>query len=120
MSSLSENDFRKKFLRLVKESGLKVQKEWETPFPDFVPVVAKFVDADLGRILTVEESSDFEFATDYAIRKTGLNFDQYDLLLRFQDTSSNMGRILDIYDKWFIEVLSLQEMEKYISGEKDN
>ncbi len=115
MSSLAEKDFRKKFLRLVKERGLKVEKEWETPFPDFVPVVAKFVDVELGRIFTIEGSSDFEFASDYAIRKTGLNFDQYDLLLKFQDASSNLSRILDIYDKWFIEVRSVQEMEKYLS-----
>lgn len=90
--------------------------------PEFVPVLIKLFDAQSNRILTVQESSE-NVATasfDFAIGKTGVYFEQVDLLLVYKNALENIPSIFEIYKKWFIEKIANQEMEEILTKQRQS
>lgn len=109
--------FRERFHAFANDNKVNVCNEWEATMPDFVPVLIKFFDAQTNRILTVQETSG-NIATDsfdFAIRKTGIYFEQADLLLVYKNALENIPSIFEIYKKWFMEKVENQEMEEILT-----
>jgi hypothetical protein len=65
--------------------------------------------------LTIEELPSLEFEFDYVLRRTGLDFEQFDLLLRFKDACSKIEDVRDIYRSWFVVKASIDDMEGLLS-----
>jgi hypothetical protein len=107
--------FKESFYKLVTDNQVTACKEWEAPMPEFVPVLIKLFDEKTNRILTVEENDTNDvFDFDYAIRKTGMHFEQDDLLLIYKNALENLPSIFEVYKKWFIEKITTEEMEKIL------
>lgn len=114
----SRSEFKESFYRLASDSGINLCKEWEASMPDFVPVLVKFFDEKTNRIFTVEQSVEGSASFDYAIRKTGVHFEQEDLLLRYENAFDNMSSILEIYKKWVVEKIGGSEMDEILAKQR--
>lgn len=109
-----KDELRENILTALSDRGLPIQEMWPGSLPDSLPAVIKFVDSKSNRILTVEEFDDFEF--DYVIRRTGIDFDQFDLLIRFKNISDNLNVIAEIYKVWFIDLGDIDYLDEFLSG----
>lgn len=108
----------------LSKDNIKVCKRWDEPIHPLMSIALKLYDVKKKRILTIEQGKEddfFEFS--FAIRKTGIDFDELDLLLIFEDVESNIEKIIEIYKLWFIDEVSQAEisniLEEYIYHEKN-
>jgi hypothetical protein len=108
--------FKERFYKFAQENGVKVCAEWGVSLPDFLPIMIKLYDANSKRIFTVEYFDDDQTPFEYAIRKTGIDFEENDLLFRCRNCEENVSMILDIYALWFIDGLSTEEMERALAA----
>lgn len=112
------SSFRESFYRFASDNRIELCKEWEAPMPSFVPVLVKLFDAKTNRIFTVEQYQEDLGSFDYAIRKTGLHFEQDDLLLRYKNASESLGAILEIYKKWIVEEIAADKIDEILGNER--
>lgn len=93
---------------------IEICNKWNVPFPIFMPVVLKLYDLHKKKIFTLEQEKEDCFEFDFAVRKTGIDRDELDLLLVYKDVESNIEQIIKIYKLWFIDNLDEEEMTKHL------
>lgn len=119
IDQLRENVYKQVKDALSKDN-IDICKRWDEPIHPLMSIALKLSDIKTKRILTVEQDDEdgfFEFS--FAVRKTGIDFDELDLLLVFDDVESNIEKIVDIYKLWFVDEIDPNEisniLEEYVS-----
>lgn len=94
--------------------GFDPRDSWPVDLPSHLGIVLKHLDHEKKKIITIEFQPDNFSDIDYAVRKTGVEYDELDLLLIFRDVESNIDKIVAIYKKWFFDDLDAADISEFI------
>jgi sulfite reductase alpha subunit-like flavoprotein len=110
-----EKVFQRRFEELTKKVQLKASDVYEWPHKS--PLEDEFLiswrSEGLMKVMRLQEAeSDETLQFDYAVGKSGIDYEYDDLLVVAMNSNEKVETIFEIYKLWFIENKSPAEMEE--------